>query len=115
MQKVSERQIIEAFENNEDMKPKSQIARELGITHQALNRRLKKIGLKARDYAAEFAKKRVMITLNELAEQSKSGKTEATKELLKYADLRDGSLLSIGDGSWRISIEKIEKEPEKAE
>lgn len=113
--KVSNKQIIEIFENNEDCKTKTQIAAELGITIQSLNKRLKKLSVNVRDHVKEYARKRALLTMNELGAQSKAGKTEATKELLRLADAGNASLLDVGDGSWRISIEKIEKEPEKAE
>jgi len=105
--KVSQKQIIEIFDNNEDGKSKTQIAAELGITIQALNRRLKKMSVKVEDYVESYARRRALITANELAKQSKNGQTAASKELLRLAKIGSESLLMDGN-EWAIIIQRVE-------
>jgi len=107
--KVSNKQIIEVLENNEDGKNKTQIAAELGITIQGLNKRLKNLSVKVEDHVEQYARKRALITVSELAQQSKAGKTEATKALLKLARIdSDSPLIAIDARKWDITIQKIE-------
>lgn len=109
MQKVSEKQILEVFENNEDCKSKTQIAAELGITIQALNRRLAKMSVRVKDHVQAIAKKHAYLYIGHLEQQSRAGKTQATEALLKLAEV--SSTINIGDGQWNINISKVLSAP----
>jgi len=107
--KATDKQIIEAFENNEEGLNKTQLATKLGISLTALNKRLAKLSVKARDIAKEYAQKRILLTMQELAKQSAAGKTQATESLLKLAEVNP--TISIGDGNWNINISKVLSAP----
>ena len=83
--KVTNKQILEALENNEAGKTQTELAAELGISQPALSQRLTKLKDKIKDQAKTAAEKRALNLVCDLERQSRSGKTEASRLLLEIA------------------------------
>jgi len=115
MRKISKQRFVEALKNNDLGLTNLELAAQLGITEQYFYKLKKKYGEEIRLAARELAANYAIDALKDLKKQSKDGKTQATALLLELSKVKEQASLLSSDGSWRISIEKIEKEPEKAE
>lgn len=113
--KCSKKRFIEALKNNENGMTNYEIASNLGISEQHFYRLKKKYSEEIRLAARELAANYAIDALKDLKKQSKDGKTQATALLLELSKVKEQAALLSSDGSWRISIEKIAPEADKAE
>ena len=85
--KVTKKQFIEAIENNEEGLTNIELATKLGISEQYFYDLKKKYRDELRDTAREMIQKSAVDLVRHLIEQSRKGKTEATKVALEMIGL----------------------------
>jgi len=77
--RVSDQQILDALENMEQNETQESIAIKLGISAPALSKRMSKLRDRIVSHVDDVLGKKAIYLANDLINQSKSGKTEATK------------------------------------
>ena len=110
--RVPDSKIIEMLENNEDCRTQAEIAVELGIDPTTLSKRLSKIRDQIRDKTIEYAQKKGLDAANHLFQQSRAGRTDATKLLLELSGIYTPK--QTHDINTTVS-EKLKELDEKAE
>jgi len=85
--KVTKKQFIEALENNEEGLTNIELAAKLGISEQYFYDLKKKYRDELRDTAREMMQRYAIDLVRHLIEQSRKGKTEATKTALEMIGL----------------------------